>query len=112
MITYCTCSGATPERSSAALMATPPRSAAEKSLSEPSSLPIGVRAPLTITEPAMATTFRLSRDSIHGAPILGCEQAHASLAVSAAQAPPWRDVAANRPRGHRGARPRRGDRVL
>ena len=34
-------------------MATPPRSVAEKSLSEPSSLPIGVRAPLTMTDPGI-----------------------------------------------------------
>src|SRR5919202_2981339 len=45
-----------PARSSAALMATPPRSAAEKSLSEPSSRPIGVRAPLTMTERDMAAS--------------------------------------------------------
>ena len=53
MITYCTCSGATPARSSAALIATPPRSAPVKSFSEPSSRPIGVRAPLTMTDPDM-----------------------------------------------------------
>src|SRR3954469_21750534 len=53
MITYWTWSGATPERSSAALMANPPRSAPEKSFSEPSSRPIGVRAPLTMTDPAI-----------------------------------------------------------
>src|SRR4051812_48027554 len=34
-------------------MATPPRSTAWKSASEPSSLPIGVRAPETMTEPGM-----------------------------------------------------------
>src|SRR4051794_14898312 len=53
MITYWTWSGVTPERSSAALMANPPRSAPEKSFNEPSSRPIGVRAPLTMTDPAM-----------------------------------------------------------
>src|SRR5580704_938822 len=36
----------------------PPRSTAGKSASEPSSLPIGVRAPPTITEPGMADTIR------------------------------------------------------
>src|SRR3712207_4514545 len=50
MITYSTWSPEMPARSSAAFIATPPRSAAEKSLSEPSSRPIGVRAPLTMTE--------------------------------------------------------------
>src|SRR4051812_49442293 len=34
-------------------MATPPRSTAWKSASEPSSFPIGVRAPETMTEPGM-----------------------------------------------------------
>ena len=50
MITYSTCSGATPDFSSAPLMARPPRSEPEKSLSDPSSRPIGVRAPATITD--------------------------------------------------------------
>src|SRR6478752_4140374 len=50
MMTYSTCSGATPAFSRAPLMATPPRSDPEKSLSEPSSRPMGVRAPATITE--------------------------------------------------------------
>ena len=50
MITYCTWSGATPARSSAALIANPPRSVPEKSFSEPSSRPIGVRAPPTMTD--------------------------------------------------------------
>src|SRR3712207_5661040 len=50
MITYSTWSPEMPARSSAALIATAPRSAPEKSLSEPSSRPIGVRAPLTMTE--------------------------------------------------------------
>src|SRR5688500_10218455 len=45
-----------PARSSASLIATPPRSAAEKSFSEPSSRPIGVRAPLTMTERDMGTS--------------------------------------------------------
>ena len=53
MITYSTCSGATPAFSSAPLMANPPSSAAEKPFSEPSSRPIGVRAPATITDPDM-----------------------------------------------------------
>ena len=42
--------GSTPAFSSAPLMAMPPRSAPEKSLSDPSSRPIGVRAPATITD--------------------------------------------------------------
>ncbi|GAA2603377.1 hypothetical protein GCM10009863_16150 [Streptomyces axinellae] len=50
MITYSTWSPATPARSSAALMANPPKSAPEKDFREPSSRPMGVRAPATITE--------------------------------------------------------------
>lgn len=50
MITYCTWSPEIPARSSADLMAKPPRSAPEKDFSEPSSRPMGVRAPATITE--------------------------------------------------------------
>jgi hypothetical protein len=53
MKTYSTCSGVTPARSRAPLMANPPRSAALKPESAPDSLPTGVRAPLTITDPAM-----------------------------------------------------------
>ena len=51
MITWSTSSGATPARSSAAEIAKPPRSAAENDASVPLSLPIGVRAPATMTEP-------------------------------------------------------------
>ena len=50
MITYCTWSPPMPARSRAALIAKPPRSAPEKDFSEPSSRPMGVRAPATITE--------------------------------------------------------------
>lgn len=50
MITYCTWSPPMPARSSAALMATAPRSAPEKVRSDPRSRPMGVRAPATITE--------------------------------------------------------------
>lgn len=50
MITYWTCSPVMPDRSSAALMAKAPSSAPEKPFREPSSRPIGVRAPATITE--------------------------------------------------------------
>src|SRR3954470_13818391 len=49
MITYCTAAGATPERSSAAAIAAPPSLVAGKSFRLPSSRPIGVRAPPTIT---------------------------------------------------------------
>src|SRR4029453_9408006 len=50
MITYCTWSGATPDRSRAALIASPPRAVAGRVLRLPSRRPMGVRAPLTITE--------------------------------------------------------------
>src|SRR6266545_1716131 len=56
MITYWTASGDTPARSRAALIATPPSCAAEKSLRDPSSRPMGVRAPATMTEPEPAMT--------------------------------------------------------
>ncbi len=55
MMTYSTDSGATPARSRAALMATPPSSTADSPDREPSSLPIGVRAPATMTELDMTT---------------------------------------------------------
>src|SRR5438105_1124283 len=42
-----------PARSSAALMANPPNSDAENDASAPDSLPMGVRAPETMTEPGM-----------------------------------------------------------
>src|SRR5271155_3386305 len=46
-----------PARSRAALIAIPPSSAALKSLSDPSSRPIGVLAPPTITASPMAATI-------------------------------------------------------
>src|SRR5918995_2928015 len=61
MITYWTCSGATPALRSAPVIATPPRSVAENPLSEPCSRPIGVRAPATMTAMASSSTRRLSR---------------------------------------------------
>ena len=54
MITWSTSSGATPERLSASVMATPPRSAAEKDASAPLIFPIGVRAPAMMYEPLVA----------------------------------------------------------
>src|SRR5918997_6706993 len=59
MITYWTWSGATPARSSAALMATDPSWAPLKSFNDPDILPIGVRAPATITDPDTADLHRL-----------------------------------------------------
>src|SRR5690606_17396420 len=50
MITYWTWSPPIPARSRAALIAKPPRSAPEKDFSEPSSRPMGVRAPATMTD--------------------------------------------------------------
>src|SRR3954454_9064176 len=51
--TYSTSSGATPALSSAALIAQPPSSAALAAASAPLSLPIGVRAPATMYDPAI-----------------------------------------------------------
>src|SRR3569833_3766924 len=45
-----------PARSSAALMANAPRSTAAKPFREPSRRPLGVRAPATMTDPAMNQT--------------------------------------------------------
>src|SRR3954451_4188803 len=53
MITYSTWSPLMPARSSAALMAKPPKSIAVKLLKAPDSFPIGVRAPATMTEPGI-----------------------------------------------------------
>src|SRR3954451_2564021 len=58
MITYWTWSPEMPARSSAALMAKPPRFIAVKLLSAPESFPIGVRAPATMTEPGIETPLR------------------------------------------------------
>src|SRR3954453_9858625 len=49
-----------PERSSAALIAKPPRSIAVNPLSPPDSLPMGVRAPPTITDPGMKSLLAAS----------------------------------------------------
>src|SRR5215475_10094425 len=67
MMTYCTCSGLTPARWRAALIATPPSWVAEKSLRLPSSFPIGVRAPFTITEIIAKTPPRGGRHWPSGA---------------------------------------------
>src|SRR4051812_46946676 len=61
MITYSTWSPEIPDRCNAAEMANPPRSIAVKPLSAPDSLPIGVRAPPTITEPGMIFLSALER---------------------------------------------------
>src|SRR5207245_320630 len=53
MITYWTSPPVIPERSSAALMTMPPRSVAARSLSQPSSRPMAVRAPPAITPARM-----------------------------------------------------------
>ena len=56
MITYSTAEAGTPAFSSAPEMAIAPRSLPEKSFSEPISLPIGVRAPATITDVVISTS--------------------------------------------------------
>src|SRR3954471_9499255 len=52
MITYCTCSGATPAFSRAPRIATAPRSAPLNPARDPCRRPIGVPAPATITDDA------------------------------------------------------------
>src|SRR3954452_4616976 len=56
MITCCTCSGSTLERSSAAVMARPPSSVGSTEARAPPILPMGVRAEPRITVLGMATT--------------------------------------------------------
>src|SRR3954452_19170442 len=68
MRTCSTCSGLIPARSSAALMAKPPSSAALNDASAPLILPIGVRAPATMYEPGMASSPRCARRPGDAAP--------------------------------------------
>ena len=60
MMTCSTSSGDTPARSSAALIANPPSSAALNEASAPLIFPIGVRAPATMYEPGMVPSLSLS----------------------------------------------------
>src|SRR5215469_8242290 len=61
MITYWTSCGAMAARSRAPLTAKPPRSTAEKPASDPSSLPIPVRAPPMITGSPMQASCPILR---------------------------------------------------
>src|SRR4051812_16174115 len=102
-----------PARSSAAFTATPPRSTAEKFFSEPDSLPIGVRAPLTMTDPAMGSLLR--KVGAEGLPGYRRDLPATTLPERARDPcgfPTGDDahVHPHRPRRNRGARPRRGDR--
>src|SRR5690606_41090812 len=108
MMTYCTCSGATPARSSAAFMAIPPNSTAERSASEPRSRPMGVRAPATITEPDMTALHEYNAATVTPYP-----WAYRALPVARPSAGKGeRRAAQDRPRGHRLPQSRREDRVL
>src|SRR5690349_4063123 len=110
MITYCTCSGLTPERSRAALMATPPSLAAGKSLSAPSNRPIGVRAPLTITE-VMGLALRELSHSEYLTPVRS-DYRHDGPDLDVAYVTRLHRPAAHRPRRGRGTRSRQGRRFL
>src|SRR5690348_4423929 len=105
MITYWTCSGATPERSSAALIATPPSFVAGKSFSAPSSRPIGVRAPLTITEPSIRSL--MDDPSGKHLTVVRSDYRHDGEHLDVAYVTLDRP-AAHRPRRRRGRRPGRG----
>ena len=60
-------------------MAKPPRSMAEKPASAPDSLPIGVRAPATMTEPGIGTSGRTNWvGTVYGVPV-GTAQAGPSI---------------------------------
>src|ERR1700733_12794186 len=61
MITYSTAAAGTFAFSSAPAIAMAPRSLAEKSFNEPINLPMGVRAPATITDVVMNTSKAGSR---------------------------------------------------
>jgi hypothetical protein len=104
--------GVTPARSSAALMAKPPRSVAANDASEPDSLPIGVRAPARMTEPAMRSSPGASGDEIAALPIPESYRAahvlRSDRRCSRAWSPRTR-TPARPPRG-RGAHPRAGPR--
>src|SRR5581483_3167489 len=89
-----TCSGCTPARSRAALIANPPSSAAEKPARAPDSLPIGVRAPARITEPAI----RDLPQAMERQAALGRRQSTDGLPVQDKR----------EPRGRGGLAPRRG----
>src|SRR3954452_15935489 len=67
MRTCSTCSGLTPARSSAALMAKPPSSAALNGAGAPLILPIGVRAPATMYEQAITCPL-----NVHAVPATPC----------------------------------------
>src|SRR5690348_182958 len=79
-------------------MAMPPSSAAEKPARAPDSLPIGVRAPATITDPGMG---RLLGKSGVGPPILTVPVALQSYGADRGG-----------PRGYSRQRPGRGDPVV
>src|SRR5436190_1395324 len=103
MITYCTCSGATPARSNAALIAAPPRVVAGRSLRLPSNLPIGVRAPPTITE-VMACLSALT--------LVRSDYPHDRRTIPVTLVTPGHRPATDRSCRDRGARPGRGRRLL
>src|SRR6476619_2693942 len=85
MITYSTWSPDTPAFSRAALIATPPRSAADWSLRPPSRRPIGVRAPATMTDPDMVVPPEVASDcsaeTTQQPGSWGCRAAHTSLSA-------------------------------
>ena len=104
-------------------MATPPRSAADRSLRPPSRRPIGVRAPATMTEPDMRASSVAERSRsvtddtrgrLHGSSAGRAPRDRRTTMVpmSAPLRPVRAPVHRDRPRRHRRARPRRGDRVL
>ena len=114
-------------------MATPPSSAADRSLRPPSRRPIGVRAPATMTDPDMTGCLLQSESGSprhypataagsrgvrvavvsHGShPVEGRRRCGEDAAMTPALDLPDHLFTAHRPRRHRRPRPRRGDRVL
>src|SRR5579859_1996579 len=107
MITYSTWPGATPARSSAALMAAAPRAVAGKVLRLPSSRPIGVRAPPTITEVIVS----FLRTSAYLAVVQSDYRREHRTGAHCGHHHRGRDPA-HRPRRDRRGRSRRGHRTL
>src|SRR6187399_2179333 len=99
MITCSTSSGATPARSSAALIAKPPSSAALNDASAPLILPIGVRAPATMYEPAMRgpPVRRPGCSGVDGHPIREACSGLNATAMSAQRRPEVGGLVAERP---------------
>src|SRR3954452_4188947 len=113
MITYCTCSGATPAFARAPRIATAPRSEPLNPASEPWRRPIGVRAPATITDDADCWLGTVCLPAVGEARRRWARTPSLTSVVgSTHERSRRRDVRGHRPRRGGGGRPRRGHRLL